>query len=340
MEDEGEELSVFVPKGPPEEEAPFQQVETEEPNYHKRSKQLATPVARNVEGKWHTLQHWTHFLTDLGLLASLFILASVFALKSSALSQVQREVDECQSRVTMLESTLTQFIEMYDSVMRANASISQAQTEITGIAASSIRPHKEVFHLDGVFTVPVRVEWLLVEAWGGGGGGGSTTRHAETWTASGGGGGLYAQHVVKVAPQEVIPVTVGKGGLGAPNNQDTEGEQANTSCFGSYLCAGGGYGGTPRYGGRGGDAFHPPNALLHFVGGVAPSTGAGHRQFGQGAPSPLNSAFQYITDAARHDGFENSGAGGSGGSRAVWAGKGGSGLVVVTWFTLSPPPSR
>lgn len=63
------------------------------------------------------------------------------------------------------------------------------------------------------FTVPNDVEAILVELWGGGGGGGGASA---TFAGGGGGGGGYVKAVLPVSAGQVLQVTVGAPGRGAP----------------------------------------------------------------------------------------------------------------------------
>ena len=85
------------------------------------------------------------------------------------------------------------------------------------------------------WTVPAnvtRVDLLLVG--GGGGGGGSLG-------GGGGAGGLIYSNNLAVTPGASIPVTVGAGGAGGPN--DSIGSNGSNSVFGTLTALGGGAGG-------------------------------------------------------------------------------------------------
>ncbi len=96
----------------------------------------------------------------------------------------------------------------------------------------------QVFDSSGNFVVPPGVTQAKVTVVGGGGGAGY---HASMPGGGGGAGGTAIDIVTGLAPGQVIPVTVGAGGIapGAPAN----GGSGGTSSFGGYLSATGGGGG-------------------------------------------------------------------------------------------------
>ena len=93
----------------------------------------------------------------------------------------------------------------------------------------------QTFTEDGTFTVPASVHKILITACGGGGGGKSIS------------GGWGADYIVKrafsVEPNAVIPITVGKGGLGQDANSDPEIEATDggTTIIGNLITISGGF---------------------------------------------------------------------------------------------------
>ena len=75
----------------------------------------------------------------------------------------------------------------------------------------------EVFNTSGIFTAPVGVTSVTIEAWGGGGSGG----WREDNPSGGGGGGAYASGAVAVTPGANYPVTVGAGGVATTGSSGT-----------------------------------------------------------------------------------------------------------------------
>lgn len=105
---------------------------------------------------------------------------------------------------------------------------------------AALATRTEIFTKDGFFRVPDGVTSLRVMCYGGGGAGGVGS---SSYTGGGGGGGYYAEENIAVAPGEVIPVTIGKGG----GEEDFSTTQANdfilnggATSFGTYLSADGG----------------------------------------------------------------------------------------------------
>jgi len=78
--------------------------------------------------------------------------------------------------------------------------------------------HTQDFTASGNFTVPADVRLVFLEGCGGGGGGGAAgTAAAGIFARRGGGGGAGAHYVwtsLDTTPGEVIPITIGAGGLG------------------------------------------------------------------------------------------------------------------------------
>ncbi|HQT75082.1 MAG: hypothetical protein B7Z59_06985 [Acidiphilium sp. 37-67-22] len=192
----------------------------------------------------------------------------------------------------------------------------------------------QVFEGLGNFVVPPGVTQAKVTVVGGGGGAGY---HATMPGGGGGAGGTAIDIVTGLVPGQVVPVTVGAGGVApsAPANGGTGG----ASSFGSYLSAtggGGGEGGTASLfataGGAGGIGLGARIVQGGAMGGdgiaVAGRGGdGGGPGSGRGASGPLP-GFQAT-------GF---GGGGGGGGASVGAaptsspgGAGAPGIVIVEY---------
>ena len=96
------------------------------------------------------------------------------------------------------------------------------------------------FDSSGIFTVPNGVNLLRVTLWGAGGGGACSDGNGP---GCGGGAGGCSIAWVNVASGEQIVVTIGAGGVAGVSQGS--GGNGGDSYFGSYLYAGGGYGGPP-----------------------------------------------------------------------------------------------
>ena len=95
----------------------------------------------------------------------------------------------------------------------------------------------EVITATTQWKVPIGTTSVTVKLFGAGGGGGTRYYYY------GGNGGNMATGQFEMSPEQVIPITIGKGGAG--------GKSGGASSFGSYLSAAGGAGGTSTSGGRG-----------------------------------------------------------------------------------------
>jgi hypothetical protein len=110
-----------------------------------------------------------------------------------------------------------------------------------GYKLPSLRPGfstVQVFNASGTFIVPNGVTTLQAHVIGGGGGAGY---HSTMPGGGGGAGGSAVGIVTGLMPGQSIPVTVGAGGAGLPT--PANGNNGQTSSFGSYVAATGGGGG-------------------------------------------------------------------------------------------------
>lgn len=195
----------------------------------------------------------------------------------------------------------------------------------------------QTFTEDGTFTVPASVHKILITACGGGGGGKSIS------------GGWGADYIVKrafsVEPNAVIPITVGKGGLGQDANSDPEIEATDggTTIIGNLITISGGFKGGDNTrihkGTKGGEdtVFAIAGLQGTSSGGSSGSTGGqgGGACFGNGGNGGTNGKYTIGKDAT------NGGTGAGGGGRAQRvgnssssyskAGNGGDGIVIIEW---------
>ena len=190
------------------------------------------------------------------------------------------------------------------------------------------------FPISGSFQVPAGVTQLEVEVWGGGAGSFASTSSA---ASGGGGGGGYARKRIApglITPGQVIPVTVGSGGVGGTvGGSPATGGQS--SSFGAFVAATGGtinpYAtvSSPQLGGGGG-AGQGGDVNLSGSAGQAGLMGVG----GMGGGAPMGGMQNSGTtgNAGTGPGGGASGAGtGSNGSTPYPGANGASGLVVVRW---------
>ena len=121
-----------------------------------------------------------------------------------------------------------------------------------GIAAnggSSAELKTEIFKVNDTFIVPkARNQQFSIRIFGGGGGGGGDDYYG---LSVGGGGGWMNNSVLTINQGEIIPITIGKGGIGGivKNSKTANGSNGGTTSFGTYLSALGGTGaGSSRLG--------------------------------------------------------------------------------------------
>jgi hypothetical protein len=190
-----------------------------------------------------------------------------------------------------------------------------------------------VYYSNTTFTVPAGVSQVTVMAQGGGGGGGSAGGSVQN-NGGGGGGGACVVATVAVTPNQQIAVTIGGAGTGAVTYGN--GTNGGNTTFGSYVTAGGGWGG--REGG-----YSP--GIYGGAGGTGSSTGtyytyseAGLNQVGYGVCGPGANSFFGVGGAAGNPGYAASGYGAAGGGACAggtgvngYGGNGTAGMLIVFW---------
>ena len=153
--------------------------------------------------------------------------------------------------------------------------------EIPGEATSTIFDEGA-----GDFEVPPRKHTLIAEGWGGGGGGAAGEAGGGNRAGSGGGSGGYFRIVLSVTPGDLIPYSVGAGGIGGTyDTDDATAGGATTISGGTYTAGGGGKGGFGggQPGGTGGVATGGTTNTNGNAGAVNPADTTG----GQGGNAPL-----------------------------------------------------
>ena len=183
------------------------------------------------------------------------------------------------------------------------------------------------------FTVPAGVTRIHIRCWGAGGGGGGCAGGA----ASGGAGGGYAEGYFTVTPGQVLPVTVGAGGIRGEGTP-TSGTAGGTSSVGALISATGGGGGQGvasggaapinsafgiGYGGQINMIGNPANAGLIIGGTPLGSSGGG--TFG------ASMVGGYSANRGNSPAFPGGGGGGAGGSAAAQGYAGADGLVIIEY---------
>jgi hypothetical protein len=191
----------------------------------------------------------------------------------------------------------------------------------------------QTFVTSGSFEIPAGVSQVEVELWGGGAG--SYASVANVPSGGGAGGGYARKRIVGLAPGQVVPVTVGIGGVGGTTTGGMPGS-GTTSSFGSFVSATGGNlnylatlgnpqnGGTPAGAGVGGDVN---------LTGSAGQAGV-FNQGGLGGSAPLGGTQNSGTTgvAGTFPGGGAAGAGTGANSMMPYNGAaGGNGFVVVRW---------
>jgi hypothetical protein len=191
----------------------------------------------------------------------------------------------------------------------------------------------QTFMTSNGFTVPMGVTQVEVEVWGAGSG---TYASVPGLPSGGGSGGGYSRKLVAgLTPGQIVPVTIGAGGVGG-TTAGVAGGPGGTSSFGLFVSATGGGlnylattsqpqdGATPPGIGVGGD--------VNFAGSAGQA--AISNQGGMGGASPIGGA-QNSGSTGNVGNFPGGGAAGAGtgasGNTAFDGGAGGGGLVVVRW---------
>ena len=191
----------------------------------------------------------------------------------------------------------------------------------------------QTFLASGAFTVPQGVTQVEVELWGGGAGSYAST---STYPSGGGSGGGYARgRITGLSPGQVVPVTVGSGGV-AGTTSGTAATAGGTSSFGAFVSATGGslnylataayplFGAKPGGYGVGGDVS---------ISGSA-GQGALLNQGGMGGAAPMggmqNSGTTGVAGLFPGGGAAGAGTGANGATPYNGA-PGAAGYVVVRW---------
>ena len=185
----------------------------------------------------------------------------------------------------------------------------------------------QVWTSNGTWSRPSGVKTIMVTVTGAGGGGSG-------FCESGGAGGT-AQRQVDVT--NVSSVSVSVGNPGGCTNYSGCGGNGNTSSFGSYCSASGGYGANCRQGRAGGIGGNGSGGNLNVYGGGGNGHGSFHSYgshssgvgyFGGGQPASHNQR----NYAHRHQSHAAWGAGGNGTRQNNRGARGREGVVVVHEF--------
>ena len=185
----------------------------------------------------------------------------------------------------------------------------------------------QVWTSNGTWSRPSGVKTIMVTVTGAGGGGSG-------FCESGGAGGT-AQRQVDVTNVSSVSVSVGNPGGGT--NYSGCGGNGNTSSFGSYCSASGGYGANCRQGRAGGIGGNGSGGNLNVYGGGGNGHGSFHSYgshssgvgyFGGGQPASHNQR----NYAHRHQSHAAWGAGGNGTRQNIRGARGREGVVVVHEF--------
>jgi len=185
----------------------------------------------------------------------------------------------------------------------------------------------QVWTSNGTWSRPSGVKTIMVTVTGAGGGGSG-------FCESGGAGGT-AQRQVDVTNVSSVSVSVGNPGGGT--NYSGCGGNGNTSSFGSYCSASGGYGANCRQGRAGGIGGNGSGGNLNVYGGGGNGHGsfhsygshsAGAGYFGGSQPASHNQR----NYAHRHQSHAAWGAGGNGTRQNNRGARGREGVVVVHEF--------
>jgi hypothetical protein len=229
-------------------------------------------------------------------------------------------------------------------------SVSYGQTQITAANITivptapfllwklpSLRPGfgsgVQSFTTPGNFAVPVGVTQVEVEIWGAGSG---SYASVPGLPSGGGAGGGYAKRLVTgLTPGQIIPVTIGAGGV-AGSTSGTAAGPGGASSFGQFVNATGGSlnylattsapenGATPPGVGVGGD--------VNFTGSAGQAGILNQGGMGGGAPMGGTQNSGTTGNIGSFPGGGAAGAGtGASGNTALNGAAGGGGLAVVRW---------
>jgi len=191
----------------------------------------------------------------------------------------------------------------------------------------------QTFTSSGVFAVPMGVTQVEVEVWGAGSG---SFASVPGLASGGGSGGGYARKLITgLIPGQVVPATVGAGGI-AGTTSGVAPTVGGASSFGQFVSASGGglnylattaqpeNGATPSGTGIGGDVN---------IAGSAGQAGI-MNQGGMGGAAPMGGA-QNSGSTGNTGSFPGGGAAGAGtgasGNTGYNGAAGASGLIVVRW---------
>lgn len=174
----------------------------------------------------------------------------------------------------------------------------------------------------GTFTVPDFIYKIRVQVWGGGAGG----SNASAGVARGGSGaGGYANKIFDVTPGQMIPYTVGAGGVAG-----TPGTAGGSSTFLTVIANGGAAGATTIYGTVGGTATGGDMNATGQSGGPGDSASGNGGSGGSSSNGGGGGNFISPANAAIQNGIVPGGAG-SGAYDVVVAGAGASGAVLIEY---------
>ena len=230
---------------------------------------------------------------------------------------------------------------------------------VTGVANPSV--DYQEFISSGTWTKPADTLSVYVEVVGAGGGGGGD--NAASVIASGGGGGGWIGRTIQGSDvSSSVTITVGAGGLGAPDGTTTGagGSSGGSSSFGGLATGGGGGGSlSSNYGGSGGGIYElrnvdGPNTSHYDCGSGggssrSPGSSGGNCIYGGGGGGYCTaSATVFPGGTSQIDGDGGSGnttastkggdglapGGGGGGSNNDGGGGDGAGGIVRVWSYL------
>ncbi|WP_053460683.1 glycine-rich domain-containing protein [Xenorhabdus sp. GDc328] len=165
----------------------------------------------------------------------------------------------------------------------------------------------------------------------GGGGGGGFYRHG----GGGGGGGGMAESCLSLSGISSVTITVGAGGAGA-SSPDTI-NSGESSSFGKYLSATGGYGASNWAGGSSGVGIGGQinggtgggqNAVRHDNSNTSTQS-----QYGGGGGGGMNGGSGSGAGSLGYRGYDGVliGSGGGGGNENGVGGNGSTGAVIIRW---------
>ena len=185
----------------------------------------------------------------------------------------------------------------------------------------------QVWTSNGTWTRPQEVTTIIVTVVGAGGGGSG-------YCESGGAGGM-SERVIDVTNTSSVSVTVGNPGGGT--GYSGCGGSGNTSSFGSYCSASGGYGANCRQQHAGGIGGNGSGGNMNVYGGGGNGHGS-YWSFGNhtagasfiGGTQP--SSHQQNNYAHRHQSHAAWGAGGNGAGYGNRGARGREGVVIVQEF--------